>query len=261
MKFIKYVALVFLVLFFSCSKDEVVDDKNSVEKKGAQTGGVVLTFDDDYVEDWKIADMKLRDYSWKASFCICRIGLMNRDRIQTLQGFQNYGHEIAGHGANHVNTLDYIAANGFQKFYEDEVTPMMTKMKDNGLNVTSFAYPYGVRNYYTDSQLFNTFTVLRGTTYGAYIPENQSCYYDNSKIVFGLGIDSHYPHFSMPYIFNLLDYANSHHKILILYSHKPVEVVSADYQTKMETLISICKYVKQKHMRFYTLSDLSKIKV
>ena len=147
MKSTKYIALVFLVLFFSCNKEDVVEDTISGSKIAAETGGVVLTFDDDYVEDWKIADTKLRDYSWKATFCICRIGIMNRDRIQTLQDFQNYGHEIAGHGANHVNTLDYIAANGFQKFYDDEVTPMMDKMKDNGLNVTSFCFAiYDLRN-------------------------------------------------------------------------------------------------------------------
>ncbi|TDD95596.1 polysaccharide deacetylase [Flavobacterium cellulosilyticum] len=238
----------------------VVDDTNSVQKVVADIGGVVLTFDDDYVEDWKKADTKLRDYSWKATFCICRIGIMNRDRMHTLQDFQNYGHEIAGHGANHVNTLDYIATNGFQKFYEDEITPMMAKMNANGLNVTSFAYPYGVRSNLTDEQLFKTFSVLRATTYGAYIPENQSCYYSRSKVVFGLGIDDNYAHFSMPYILDLLAYANSQHKILILYSHKPVEVVTENYQTKMENLVSICNYVKQNHMRFYTLSDLSKIK-
>lgn len=109
--------------------------------------------------------------------------------------------------------------------------------------------------------MFQTFQVLRGTTYVDSSPENQNCYYDSSRMVLGLGIDSHYTHFSMPYLFNLLDYANSHHKILILYSHLPVEVVTGNYQTKMENFVSICKYVKQKHMRFYTLSKLSKMKV
>jgi peptidoglycan/xylan/chitin deacetylase (PgdA/CDA1 family) len=263
LKYSKYIATIVLVLLFSCSKDDadvVVEETKSPTKVASETGGVVLTFDDDYVEDWKKADMKLRDYSWKATFCVCRIGIMNRDRIQILQDFQNYGHEIAGHGANHVNTLSYIAANGFQKFYDDEIIPMMDKMKDNGLNITSFAYPYGIRDKDTDDQLFKTFNVLRGTTYGAWIPESQSCYYDHSKMVLGLGIDNSYDHFSMPYILDLLAYANRNHKILILYSHKPVEVVTADYQTKMENLVSICKYVKNNHMHFYTLSDLSKMK-
>lgn len=254
MKFLKCVCIGFLIFLFSCSKEEdAVSNENEINNSG-----VVLTFDDDYVEDWKRADDKLKEYSWKATFCVCRIGLMNQDRIQTLQEFQKYGHEIAGHGANHVNSLQYIAANGFDKFCEDEINPMMDKMNENGLKVTSFAYPYGVRNSATDEKLFNLFKVLRGTTYDDSIPEKQNCYYNDSNLVFGLGIDNNYAHFSMPYIFQLLDYANSHHKILILYSHKPVEAVTDNYQTQMENLISICKYVKQKHMRFYTLSDLAK---
>jgi hypothetical protein len=186
---------------------------------------------------------------------------MNQDRIQTLQQFQNYGHEIAGHGTNHLNSLYYIQDNGFQKFCEDEINPMMLKMNENGLNVTSFAYPYGVRNNETDEKLFKLFKVLRGTTYDKSIPEKQNCYFSNSNLVFGLGIDNHYPHFSMSYIFKLLEYANSHHKILILYSHKPVDVVTSSYQTEIKNLISICKYVQQNHMHFYTLSELEKIKV
>lgn len=257
MKFLKFSSILFCILFFSCSKEDdvVLDDTNSLKS------GVVLTFDDDYVEDWKIADTKLKEYSWKATFCVCRIGLMNQDRIQTLQQFQNYGHEIAGHGANHVNSLDYIRDNGFEKFCEDEINPMMLKMNENGLNVTSFAYPFGVRNTETDEKLFKLFKVLRGTTYDTSIPQKQNCYFNNSNLVFGLGIDNHYSHFSMSYIFQLLDYANSHHKILILYSHKPVDVVTSSYQTEIKNLISICKYVQQNNMRFYTLSELEKLKV
>ncbi|WP_418262061.1 polysaccharide deacetylase family protein [Flavobacterium faecale] len=271
MKLLKCCSLVFLVVLFSCSKDdtieEVVDqekvvvDGTKIDEAKFGDSGVVLTFDDDYVENWKMADTILKEFHWKATFCVCKISQMNPENVKTLQWFQKCGHEIAGHGANHVNTLDYIAANGFEKFYEDEIVSMMDKMKENGLNVSSFAYPYGARNPLVDQKLFNTFKVLRGTTYGALNPVNQACYFENSKkVVFGLGIDSHYPHFSLPYIINLIDYAEKNHKILILYSHRTVDVVTDNYQTKMENLVSICKYVQKKHMKFYTLSDLSKIK-
>lgn len=259
MKNSKFACFLIFVMLLSCNKEDVVE--NSTIEDNTTPPGVLLTFDDDYVEDWKKADDQLKDFDWKATFCVCRMSQMNPKDVKILQDFQKYGHEIAGHGANHVNTLDYIALNGFQKFYDDEITPMMYLMNKNGLNISSFAYPYGVRNKEVDDKLFNTFQILRGTTYGSSNPANQSCYFENSKkLVFGLGIDSHYSHFSMPYVYELLDYANSHHKILILYSHKPVEDVTENYQTKMENLVSICKYVKLKRMKFYTLSDLPKIK-
>lgn len=257
MKNSKYITIAFLFLLFSCTDEEVV--KNEKKEKLSIQSGVVLTFDDDYIENWKMAASQLKIYSWRATFCVCRIGLMNQDRIHTLQEFQKYGHEIAGHGVNHINTLQYVSINGVQKFYDDEISPMMVKMNENGLHVTSFAYPYGLRDDITDDKLFSTFKVLRGTTYNDCIPQSQDCYYDHSRLVFGLGIDTNYAHFNMPYIFSLLDYANTHHKILVLYAHKPVEVVSEKYQTKMEDLIAICKYINDKHMKFYTLSDLATI--
>jgi hypothetical protein len=59
MKFLKFSSILFCVLFFSCNKEDdiVLEDTNSLQS------GVVLTFDDDYVEDWKIADTKLKEYS------------------------------------------------------------------------------------------------------------------------------------------------------------------------------------------------------
>lgn len=272
----KCYCLAFSVILFSCSKDDITEEIVSQEKPMVEMpiidepvignpivgeAGVVLTFDDDYVEDWKLADDVLKEYDWKATFCVCRISQMKPGNVKILQDFQSYGHEIAGHGANHVNTLDYIAANGFDKFYSDEIDPMMRKMNENGLNISSFAYPYGARNTTTDENLFRSFKVLRGTTYGALNPEDQLCYFENSKkVVYGLGIDSSYPHFSLPYVFRLLDYAQSNGKILVLYAHKPVLAVDNNYQTKMENLISICKYVQKKNMKFYKLSDLPKIK-
>jgi hypothetical protein len=57
----------------------------------------------------------------------------------------------------------------------------------------------------------------------------------------------------------LLDNAKKNNKILILCGHKPVKKVTANYQTKIETLEFICKYVKANDMRFYKLSDLDNL--
>lgn len=60
MKISKYIAIAFLFVLFSCSNDDIVDgdpvgSNNKVAFKTIEPG-VVLTFDDDYVEDWKRAD-------------------------------------------------------------------------------------------------------------------------------------------------------------------------------------------------------------
>ena len=104
------------------------------------------------------------------------------------------------------------------------------------------------------------FEIIRGTTYGAEDPFFQNCYFNNSTLVYGIGIDTDHPNFSIPYLLKLLDFAKRKHKILILFGHKPVKKITANYQTTMETLKLICNYVKQHNMTFYKLSELNNLK-
>ena len=242
--------LLFLIAFTvltSCSNDE-----NTTLPSSTHQAGVVITLDDDYVTDWQMAHTILKDYSWRATFCVSKINQLSPEKINTLVAFQNYGHEIAAHGLNHLNATSMAS----EDYFNQEITPMMTLMNSHNFSVTSFAYPFGARNTTTDSKLFTAYKVLRGTTYGATTPSQQRCYYNNSNLVYGLGIDNNYPHFSIPYFIQLLHYAKANNKILILYAHKPVITSTDDYQTEMNTLIQICQYVKNNNMKFYTLSEL-----
>ena len=137
---------------------------------------------------------------------------------------------------------------------------MLTLMKNDGFNVTNFSYPYGNRTEETDKLLFSHFNFLRGTTYGSEAPNLQNCYYNKSKLIYGLGLDNSYPHFSVPYFLALLQYAKEQNKIVIFYAHKTVPKASKNYETEFSTLTEICKFVKNNNMKFYTVSDLDKIK-
>ena len=240
---------------FSCE-----NKKNIPKNKPPYKAGVVLSFDDDYVNEWFDADKKLRNYSWKATFCVSKINTLNRSEIDKLLKLQSEGHEIAGHGFNHLNAKKFVAQNGIDAYINQEINPMLTLMHFYSLKVTSFAYPFGFRNAVIDAGLLSKFKVLRGTTYGAEDPFFQNCYFNNTKLVFAIGIDTDHPNFSIPYLKKLLDYAKRKHKILILFGHKPVKNVTANYQTKMETLDLICNYVKRNNMSFYTLSELNNLK-
>ena len=77
--------------------------------------------------------------------------------------------------------------------------------------------------------------------------------------LYAFDIDNGHIHFSIPYLLELLDYAKKNNKILILCSHNPVKNVTKSYQTKIETLEFICKYMKLNDLKFYTLSDLNNL--
>ena len=241
-------ALSFLTLFFCQEK-----------KPKPYEAGVVISFDDAYVDEWFEADKTLQKYDWKATFCVCRIDSIGKPQLQKLQQLQSEGHEIAGHGYHHYNAVKFVQKNGIDEYIKQEIDPMIASMKRLKFNVTSFAYPYGERSSELDSVLSRKFKMIRGRDFEDIAPEKEGCYYRGSKFVYAFDIDNEHVHFSIPYVLELLEDAKKNNKILILSSHQPVKALTGNYQTKIETLEFICKYIKSNNMKFYTLADLSNL--
>lgn len=222
--------------------------------------GVVISFDDAYVDEWYAADKVLKKYDWKATFCVCRIDSIGKPQLQKLHQLQDEGHEIAGHGYHHYNAVKFVAQNGINEYLKQEIDPMIASMKRLKFNVTSFAYPFGERSDQLDQALASKFKMIRGRDFEGVAPEKEGCYFRGTNLLYAFDIDNNHVHFSIPYLLELLDDAKKTNKILILSSHRPVENVTSNYQTRIETLEFICKFMKLNDMKFYTLSDLDNLK-
>lgn len=229
------------------------------KKQQPYKAGVVISFDDAYVDQWFEANKVLKKYDWKATFCVCRIDSIGQPQLQKLHQLQNEGHEIAGHGYHHYNAVKFVNKHGIDQYIKQEIDPMMASMKRLKFNVTSFAYPYGERSAEIDSALSGKFKMIRGRAFEGVAPEKEGCYYRNSKFLYAFDIDNNHVHFSIPYLLELLDDAKKNNKILILSSHQPVTDLTANYQTKIETLEFLCKYMKINDMKFYTLAELDNL--
>lgn len=247
------IALFCTFFLFSCEKPQVVIKPQIVP-------GVILSFDDAYVNQWFATSKKLKQYGWKGTFCVCKINTLRHYQIKELLELQKEGHEIAGHTLNHINAIDFLRNHSITDYLKQEIYPMKDLMHFYGLKMTSFAYPYGARTAKLDSTLLEKFKIVRGRAFCEENPSKQGCYFNKSRLVFSFSIDDTHNHFNIPHLLRLLDYAKKYHKILILNSHDTVKEVTADYQTKEETLEIICRYIKRNNMKFYTLSDLDKIK-
>lgn len=248
----KSLLVIISIALFACNE---TDDTLNLETN--LQAGVVITFDDDYIEEWTEVNAIVEPYNWKATFFVTRFDQLSDDKIQKIEDLRNYGHEIGGHGLNHLNAPTFISTNNANEYLAQEIFPMLTLMNANNITVTSFAYPYGARNLNTDNLLLNEFQIIRGTTYGSTEPAFQNCFYNNNRLVLGLGLDNNYPHFSIPYFLSLLEYAKNNNKIVVFYAHKPVQNYQDNYETEYETLIEICNYVKNNNMKFYKISELS----
>ena len=252
---LKIVLLCTFYIFFSC-ENEKPKPKLKITRSIA---GVILSFDDAYVNEWFTTNKELKQYSWKGTFFVSKINTLNLSEINQLIELQKEGHEIAGHGLNHYNAADFIRIHTINEYMNQEINPMLDLMNFYSLKITSFAYPYGGRTKKLDAALLKKFKIIRGRAFCEEVANKQGCYYNNSNLVFSFSIDDTHNHFNIPHLLNLLEYAKKNNKILILNSHKTVDNVNGDFQTTNATLEYVCKYIKSNNMTFYTLSDLEKL--
>jgi len=256
-KFLPWIiTFAFLLGFYSCKESNEIspDIKN---------GGIVITFDDDNVSEWFLADAQLSDYKWKATFCVSYFDRLTVEEIQQLHELTNAGHEIAGHSLNHLNAVAYISSEGGDEYLNAEIIPMIELMGNEGFDIKSFAYPFGLRNQESDSILLNYFDIIRGVDRGFYNDVSEhNCFFEYSPVVYGFSIDRHNSFFEgknyEQYLIDLLTFARDRDKILIVYSHIPVENITGDHQTSISTLNRICDFIEENNMQFYTMSDLEK---
>lgn len=249
-------AILFCAFFIllSCKNDE------SDEKSKANRAGVILSFDDAYINEWHSTDQQLKKYGWKGTFFVCKINNFRHNQVKKLLELQREGHEIGGHGLQHLNAASFISNHTIDQYMQQEIDPMLKLMDFYGLKISSFAYPYGGRTKALDSALLKKFQFIRGRAFYEKEASQQGCYYNNSKLIFSFSIDDTYHRFNIPHLLHLLEYAKKNNRILILNSHKTVKNVTGNYQTKNETLEIVCRYIKEHHMKFYTVSDLNNIK-
>ena len=218
--------------------------------------GVAITFDDRYIDEWLEASEALRDFGFKATFFVSQFHMLSPEEIEKVKILKEMGHEIGGHGHEHLDSKDFCEKNGIGEYLIKEISPMTNAMAAEGIYPTSFAYPFGSRSAETDAALLRNFQILRGTVYGGKDPASQKCYFDGGRQAFAIGIDRSYSHSRMEYLISILEHAKESGKIAIFYSHRPTADASAEYETDLATLAGICDYAKSNNMKFYKMSEL-----
>jgi peptidoglycan/xylan/chitin deacetylase (PgdA/CDA1 family) len=251
---IKLISISLLIgfFFYSCSSSKTISSNSRA--------GVVITFDDYFVNEWKEADVQFTKYNWKATFCVSNFEKLTTSDISNLKALQNKGHEIASHGFLHLNAKEFTKKNNKQHYLTVEIFPLIEAFKKEGIEIKSFAYPFGAKTQTLDYELQKHFKIIRGTAKGGKKVADNANFYNGTRLANGIGIDSNYEHFSLNYITKVLNYAKKHNKIVVFYGHKPVEKATKEYEVELKTLEMICQFVVSNQMKFYTLRELNSLK-
>jgi len=119
---------------------------------GSCDSGIVLGFDDYSPDTWE-SNFDLFDaYHAKATFFVTL-----ESPSQFCLNAQSRGHEIAYHTIHHP----HLPKSTREEFFEETVS-RISSFKSAGIELTTFAYPFGDYENWMNEELLNYFKVVRG---------------------------------------------------------------------------------------------------
>jgi peptidoglycan/xylan/chitin deacetylase (PgdA/CDA1 family) len=119
--------------------------------------GLLLSFDDDYIDAWRRGFDLLDAYGAKATFFIQGEAGRNDQLASFCAQARERGHDIGYHSAHHRD-LTKVSRTVFY----DETTAAAGALGKAGINFSSFAYPYGFWQPWMNEALQPRFGILRG---------------------------------------------------------------------------------------------------
>jgi PKD repeat protein len=238
------------------SDDEVKTGYITVSPPGTSHAGVALTFDDNSVDAWYAARPIFQKYNAHVTFFISNFNQLDQSEITKLKTLQADGHEIAFHGYNHEDEVEYLQSHTLNDYLNNEIIRGINLMRSQGFNPVNFAYPYGADNPAARPALGAYFSHMRDT----YYDWDNTIYYtygSNTPYIAGIGIDDNTYGNSLTDITTGIAKAKADDKILIFYGHETVASSNpGEYQTSFGRLESILKYVSDNGMKTYTIAEI-----
>jgi peptidoglycan/xylan/chitin deacetylase (PgdA/CDA1 family) len=244
----KFLLPVFLLFIFSrCSHND-------------RSPGICLSFDDRTIDEWYTLMPLLDKYQAHVTFFVSEIDSLRPDEILKLRELAAHGHEIASHGARHVNAETYIRERGYRAYLDDEVDTGISQMKQAGFDPHSFAYPYGAKYWFTDFLLLQRFNSVRSVTAigdGTDVATLDDMFYsfDGDEKLSAGGIDVN-SGLTKQMIMRAIERTVNKREVMLLYGHAPAVSGDSVYRFDPRLLEYILKESKQNGLRFYRFEEL-----
>ena len=145
--------LFFITIFSMCSSNSGTQETNS---------GILLSFDDYFPEQWEEHFDLFDKYNARVTFFV------NGNSVtQFMLDAQKRGHEIGYHTISHPS----LPALTREQFLEETISRIEV-FSEHGINLTSFAYPYGRYELWMHDELLEYYKIVRGFTVPAAGPNS-----------------------------------------------------------------------------------------
>jgi peptidoglycan-N-acetylglucosamine deacetylase len=238
-------AMLFTVIWSSSWKKYV--------KHGDLEGGLILTFDDNYIDDWYKALPILDSFGAKVTFYVSHYPMLTPQQKQKLKIIQSHGHEIAFHTTHHANLVNLLKTRSFNEVMKQEVQQGLDSMHKDGFYPKNFAYPYGQHNEMFDAamlSLFRSVRLLNGTKDFS----KSVCCTKNKSYLRSLNVDE--GGLTTTEITRMLESAKANNNSVVFLAHKinnpPRLFIS------QSRLLYILSRAKELGLKFYKVEDVSR---
>lgn len=134
--------------------------------RGVEPGpGVVLSFDDAYIDAWLTGSELYAKYGARITFFIAYIDNLSALQRAALHELVARGHAIEAHGIDHVRAPAFVERHGLAAYIEHEVVPSIELLRAEGFDITTFAYPYGARTSEIDRAILALVPLVRSVSF------------------------------------------------------------------------------------------------
>ena len=204
--------------------------------------GILLAFDDYYEENWEQQFDLLDEYGAKVTFFI-NAGEPTEFCYKALER----GHEIGFHTIGHVE----LTSATEEEIWAEAIAPIEA-FQAGGIELTSFAYPYGAYNAELNELLLQHYNIVRGGFYFELTPkENLKNGYVEAKPIDNECFTSE---LQFRWVINKMLYQARFNEgtVVSLYSHG---VEWGDWCISPERLEYVLKKAKALNLEFYTYNE------
>ena len=132
----------------------------------AQPGpGILLSFDDDWVDAWTTLRPLFAQYQARVTFFVAYYPHYSDAMKAELAQLAADGHDVEAHSIAHRRAPEYVEARGLRAYLDEEVLPSITLLENDGYPITTFAYPFGSRTEETDRAILEHVSYIRSVAF------------------------------------------------------------------------------------------------
>lgn len=259
-KAIILLSLALLLLLINCKQDQSLStvDKNNTkdttqEKPKVDTiqPGIILTFDDSYLDNWANHASLFDSLGISVTFYISKFHSLSKRKVEKLKMLKQKGHAIGYHTLTHPNYKEYVDSFSQEQYFHNEIDSGLDLMKQAGIHPDHFSIPYGESTDSLDEQLKNKFKTIRdvGAMNNAFIRNINKKNQLFNGVLIDNATDRGYHELN-----ELLEKAKSSNRTLVLIGHR-ISANSQGWETSVLKIKMIAKVAKELDLPFYTVEE------